>query len=88
MSTLNAKIQVLSNTTTNLTTTNATYETGRIVYETDTGKFKIGNGTANWTNLLYHPHDTAEMGAYGRCLEDAEVDQLEQILKLRYGLTY
>ena len=35
------------------TSTNPTLSSGEIGYETDTGKFKIGNGSTAWTSLSY-----------------------------------
>jgi hypothetical protein len=60
MSTLDAKILLYANTTANLTASNPTLEPGRLVFETDTGKFKIGNN-ATWSNTTYHPHDAADI---------------------------
>lgn len=35
------------------TAANPTLASGELGYETDTGKFKIGNGTSNWNSLAY-----------------------------------
>ena len=35
------------------TSTNPTLASGEIGFETDTAKFKIGTGTARWTDLQY-----------------------------------
>jgi len=49
------QIQVRRDTAINWTSVNPILAQGEIGYETDTGKFKIGNGTLAWTNaaLLY-----------------------------------
>jgi hypothetical protein len=49
------QIQVRRDTAANWTSVNPVLAQGEIGYETDTGKFKIGNGTLAWTNasLLY-----------------------------------
>lgn len=44
-------IQVRRDTAANWTSTNPTLASGEIGLETDTGKFKFGNGTSNWTSL-------------------------------------
>lgn len=48
MSTLDAKIRVLANTSANFTASNATLEEGRFAWERDTELLKIGTG-ANYT---------------------------------------
>ena len=56
-----SKIQLRRDTAANWTSANPTLSSGELGYETDTGKFKIGNaaGTA-WTSLSY-----ASVTAYG-----------------------
>lgn len=46
-------IQVRRDTASNWTSANPTLASGEIGFETDTGKFKIGTGSASWTALLY-----------------------------------
>lgn len=58
--TYNATILLNANTTANLTANNPVMQVGRLIYETDTGKFKIGNN-ATWSNTNYHPHDANEI---------------------------
>lgn len=53
MSTINAKIRILSNTTANWTSLNPTLESGRIAFDTDTGKIKIGTGSTDYANLPF-----------------------------------
>jgi hypothetical protein len=47
------KIQVRRDTAANWTSEDPTLAIGEIGYETDTGKFKIGNGSDEWTALAY-----------------------------------
>jgi hypothetical protein len=49
----NDLIQVRRDTAANWTSTNPTLAAGEMGFETDTGKFKIGNGSTAWTSLLY-----------------------------------
>jgi hypothetical protein len=46
-------IQVRRDTAANWTTANPTLSAGEIGFETNTGKFKIGTGSAAWTALAY-----------------------------------
>jgi hypothetical protein len=46
-------IQHKRGTSTNWTSSDPTLAVGEIGYETDTGKFKIGNGTSAWSALSY-----------------------------------
>ena len=48
-----SKIQLRRGTAAEWTTANPTLSQGEMGVETDTGKFKIGNGTATWTALPY-----------------------------------
>jgi hypothetical protein len=47
------KIQVRRGTASEWTTANPTLSAGEIGFESDTSKFKIGNGTSNWSALGY-----------------------------------
>ena len=47
------KLQVRRDTAANWTSTNPTLASGEIGFETDTLKFKIGNGSTVWTSLGY-----------------------------------
>lgn len=47
------KIQFRRDTAANWTAANPTLSTGELALETDTRKFKIGNGTTAWTVLAY-----------------------------------
>jgi hypothetical protein len=53
MATLNTKIVLRNDTAANWETVNPTLLAGEIGVETDTGLFKIGNGTSTWTALDY-----------------------------------
>ena len=46
-------IQVRRDTAANWTSANPTLAAGEPGYETDTGKFKIGNGSTAWSSLAY-----------------------------------
>ena len=48
-----ALIQFRRDTSSNWTSVNPTLAEGEMGLETDTGKFKIGNGSSNWTTLAY-----------------------------------
>lgn len=50
-----------TDTSANWTRVNPTLSEGEPGYETDTGRFKIGNGYANWNSLIYQ----SERGAMG-----------------------
>ena len=50
---LGKKIQHIRKLAADWTTANPVLSDGEIGYETDTGKFKFGNGTATWTALPY-----------------------------------
>jgi hypothetical protein len=47
------QMQVRRGTASSWTSTNPTLAAGELGFETDTGKFKIGNGSSTWTALLY-----------------------------------
>lgn len=47
------QIQNRRDTAANWTSTNPTLASGEIGFETDTGLFKIGNGSTAWTSLAY-----------------------------------
>ena len=50
----NTRIQVRRGTASSWTSTNPTLYAGEIGYETDSGRFKIGDGTTSWTSLDYN----------------------------------
>ena len=53
MATLNIRIQLRNDTAKNWTNANPVLLKGEMGVETDTGKTKIGNGTAHWKDLKY-----------------------------------
>lgn len=55
MSTTTTRIQQRRGTAATWTSSNPTLSSGEIGYETDTAKWKIGNGTSAWTALSYQP---------------------------------
>jgi hypothetical protein len=50
---VSTKLQVRRDTAANWTSTNPTLAAGEIGFETDTLKFKVGNGSTAWTSLKY-----------------------------------
>jgi hypothetical protein len=46
-------IQLRRGTAASWTSTNPTLAAGEVGFETDTGKFKIGTGSAAWNSLTY-----------------------------------
>ena len=50
---MSTRIRFRRDTAANWTSNNPTLTTGELGYETDTGKFKIGNNTNAWTALAY-----------------------------------
>jgi hypothetical protein len=52
-SAVSTQIQIRRDTATNWTSTNPTLASGELGVETDTGLFKIGNGSSTWTGLAY-----------------------------------
>ena len=55
---MTSRLQNRRDTAANWTTNNPTLAQGEIGYETDTGKLKIGTGSANWTTLGYTQNGT------------------------------
>lgn len=49
----NALIQLRRDTSTTWTSVNPILAAGEIGFETNTGKYKIGNGTSPWSSLYY-----------------------------------
>jgi len=52
------KIQHRRDTAANWTSTNPTLAAGELGFETDTNKFKLGNGSTAWTSLAYAGYAT------------------------------
>lgn len=55
---MTSRLQNRRDTSSNWTTNNPTLAAGEIGYETNTGKFKIGDGTTAWTSLGYTQNGT------------------------------
>lgn len=51
----NVTIQIRRDTAANWTSASPTLASGEFGYETDTGNFKIGDGTTAWGSLAYNP---------------------------------
>lgn len=52
---------------------------GEIGYESDTGKFKIGDGTTNWQNLKYYSSEVPYAGA------ELVTNGMTGVAKVAYG---
>lgn len=67
-SAINKKIQVRKDTAANWTSSNPTLASGEFGFETDTNKFKIGDGSSVWNGLPYAsdvlPSQTGNSGKY------------------------
>lgn len=63
--TFNVKQIQRKDTAANWTSTNPVLSTGEIGFESDTGKFKIGDGTTAWTSLIYAVPVTSVNGQTG-----------------------
>jgi hypothetical protein len=50
---LNVIIQFRRGTAAEWTAANTTLAAGEVGFETDTGRFKVGNGSSSWTALDY-----------------------------------
>jgi hypothetical protein len=57
------KIQLRRDTAANWTTANPTLFSGEVGFETNTGKFKIGNGSTVWSSLDYFL-DSSDLSGY------------------------
>jgi len=64
---VNNLIQVRRGTAAQWETADPVLESGEIGFETDTGKFKIGDGTTDWVDLKY-------AGGAGGNLDGGEAD--------------
>ena len=63
---MSSKIQVRRDTHANWVSTNPKLSVGEIAYETDTGKFKIGNGNDFYIDIDFSALDTAGGDMYGQ----------------------
>ena len=59
------RLQLRRDTATNWTSNNPTLLAGELGAETDTGKFKVGDGTTAWTSLAYSSGPAGPTGATG-----------------------
>jgi hypothetical protein len=57
---MTTRIQLRRGTASEWTTVNPTLSSGELGYETNTGKFKIGNGSSLWSALDYFETDLSE----------------------------
>jgi hypothetical protein len=59
------QIQLRRGTAAQWTTSNPTLAQGEMGLETDTGKFKVGNGSSAWTSLVYSSGIQGTTGTQG-----------------------
>jgi len=59
------RLQLRHDTAANWTSVNPTLLAGEMGVETDTGKFKVGNGTTAWASLVYASGPAGPTGAAG-----------------------
>lgn len=71
-------LQQRHDTAANWTSVNPTLAAGEIGVETDTGKFKIGDGSTSWTGLSYPPSagSTHEVGSTNFAIGTGALDSL------------
>ena len=62
---MTVKIQLRRGLAANWTSSNPTLAEGELGLETDTGKFKVGNGVNQWTGLSYSSGIAGATGATG-----------------------
>lgn len=58
------EIQLRNGTAADWTSANPTLLAGELGFETNTGKFKIGNGSLDWASLPYFTSSAGASGAY------------------------
>ena len=66
---MTARMQQRRDTAANWTSTNPTLAAGEIGIETDTYKFKVGNGSTAWTSLPYSVDIPSQTGQSGKFLK-------------------
>ena len=74
------RIQVRRGTSSEWTSANPILAAGEMGVETNTNKFKFGNGSSTWTALSYAAADTAAIGEISQ-------DAIDQALSMGAGLT-
>lgn len=73
-STIEGRIQLRDDSSANWTANNPTLAVGEVGYETDTGLFKIGDGSTAWTSLGYkNPAASTTVAGLVELATDAEV---------------
>lgn len=73
------RMQQRRGTASQWTTGNPTLASGEMGFETDTGKFKIGDGTSTWTNLKYFTDAESILGGASGVDLPAALDTLNEI---------
>lgn len=71
---MTSRVQLRRDTQANWTTANPTLVAGEIGFETDTGLFKIGTGSAAWSSLGYEGPDYFRMTANGSAIGPSIAD--------------
>ena len=79
------KIQLRNDTATNWTTANPTLLAGEVGVETDTNKFKIGDGSTAWNSLAYQGGDLSNY--YTKSQTDELLDKKQNLLTPNDPLT-
>lgn len=80
------KIKHKRGTASSITTANPTLAAGELAFETDTRRFKVGDGTTAWSSLAYvTPYVTATDRILGR--SSAGAGSAEEITCTAFGRT-
>ena len=90
-SAVSTQMQVRRDTATNWTSSNPTLASGEIGFETNTGKFKIGTGSATWASLDYFGTDASVVTLTGvQTLTDKTLTapKINLALNAQTGTTY
>jgi hypothetical protein len=77
---VNTQLQVRRGTASQWTSSNPTLASGEFGFETDTGKFKIGNGSTAWASLSYASLTTSD-------IPELSQDAVDQALVAGTGIT-
>ena len=75
------RIQFRRDTAANWTSVNPTLQSGELGFESNTGKFKIGNGSSSWTALSYASILPSDIGELSQDAVNSALTMGEGILK-------
>jgi hypothetical protein len=88
----NTTLQLRRDTAAQWLANNPTLQAGEMAYETDTGQFKIGNGTLSWGALPYAgtsgPASSTVLGSYGSGLDGNVTVSSGQVVNLEKDMFY